>query len=106
MVLEDTTSTAVQFANTQTSNFTSTNSGPVLASYLRECRLFAGRQIGESGYLNTIGFGLYVSTWRARAWTINIGVRYDYNSPPVNKYGLGNVPDHSSGNYYCVPVIP
>src|SRR5690348_9128390 len=33
MILEDTTSTAVQFANTQTSNFTST-SGNALASYL------------------------------------------------------------------------
>jgi hypothetical protein len=100
MILEDTTSTAVQFANTQTSNFTSTT-GNAMASYLLGTPDSARRQIGGSlGDLNTTGFGLYVQdTWRARAWTINIGLRYDYNSPPVNKYGLGTF-DYSSGNYY------
>jgi hypothetical protein len=100
MVLEDTTSTAVQFATTQTSNFTSAT-GNALASYILGTPDSARRQIGGSlGQMTSTGFGLYAQdTWRSKAWTINIGLRYDYNSPPVNKYGLGTF-DYSFGNYY------
>ena len=99
MVLEDTTSTAVQFATTQTSNFNS-STGNALASFLLGTPDSARRQIGGSlGDLTSTGFGVYVQdTWRHRAWTVNIGLRYDYNSPPVNKYGLGTF-DYGTGTY-------
>jgi hypothetical protein len=99
MILEDTTSTAIQFATTQTSNFTS-STGNALASYLLGTPDSARRQIGGSlGDLTTIAYGGYVQdTWRHRAFTMNIGLRYDYNSPPVNKYGLGTF-DYSTGRY-------
>lgn len=99
MILEDTTSTAVQFATTQTSNFTSTT-GNALASFLLGTPDSARRQIGGSlGDFSSTAYGLYVQdTWRHRAITVNIGLRYDYNSPPVNKYGLGTF-DYSTGRY-------
>jgi hypothetical protein len=99
MILEDTTSTALQYASTQTSNFTS-DTGNALASYLVGTPDSARRQIGGSlGDLTSIGYGLYVQdTWRVRRFTLNIGLRYDYNSPPVNKYGLGTF-DYSTGRY-------
>ncbi|MCU1258989.1 MAG: Cna domain protein [Bryobacterales bacterium] len=99
MVLEDTTSTAVQFATTQTSNFTSAT-GNALASYLLATPDSARRQIGGSlGDLTSSAFGFYVQdTWRHRALTVNMGLRYDYNTPPVNKYGLGTF-DYSTGRY-------
>src|SRR5262249_49006360 len=59
LVLEDTTSTAVQFATTQTSNFASTT-GNALASYLVGTPDSARRQIGGSlGDLSSTGFGVY-----------------------------------------------
>lgn len=99
MVLDDTTSTAVQFATTQTSNFTS-STGNALASFLLGTPDSARRQIGGSlGDLTSTAYGLYVQdTWRGRSLTINFGIRYDYNSPPVNKYGLGTF-DYSTGRY-------
>ena len=99
MILEDTTSTAVQFANTQTSNFTSSTGNP-FASYLLGTPDSARRQIGGSlGDLTSTGYGGYLQdTWRVRRFTVNIGLRYDYNSPPINKYGLGTF-DFSSGQY-------
>jgi hypothetical protein len=99
MVLEDTTSTAVQFATTQTSNFTS-SSGNAFASYLLGTPDSARRQIGGTlGDLTSTAYGTYVQdTWRVRKFTLNIGLRYDYNSTPINKYGLGTI-DNSTGQY-------
>lgn len=99
MVLEDTTSTAIQFATTQTSNFTS-NTGSALASFLLGTPDSARRQIGGSlGDLSSTAYGLYVQdNWRHGRLTLNIGLRYDYNSPPANKYGLGTF-DYSTGKY-------
>ena len=99
MILEDTTSTAVQFATTQTSNFAA-GTGNALASYLLGTPDSARRQIGGSlGDLASTAYGVYAQdTWRNRGFTINIGLRYDYNSPPVNKYGLGTF-DYSTGRY-------
>ena len=99
LILEDTTSTAIQFATTQTSNFNSTT-GNALASYLLGTPDSARRQIGGSlGELSSTAYGLYTQdTWRSRGFTINIGLRYDYNTPPVNKYGLGTF-DYSTGRY-------
>jgi hypothetical protein len=99
MTLDDTTTSSIQYATTQTSDFTST-SGNALASYLLGVPVSAGRQIGGSlGQLTSTAYGLYVQdTWRHRALTINIGLRYDYNSPPVNKDGLGTF-DYGTGTY-------
>ena len=99
MTLEDTTSTAVQFANLQTSNFTSSTGNP-FASYLLGTPDSARRQIGGTlGDLTSTGYGMYVQdTWRIQRFTVNIGLRYDYNSPPINKYGLGTF-DFNSGQY-------
>jgi hypothetical protein len=101
MTLEDTTSTAVQFANLQTSNFTSSTGNP-FASYLLGTPDSARRQIGGTlGDLTSTGYGMYVQdTWRIQRFTVNIGLRYDYNSPPINKYGLGTF-DFNSGQYVC-----
>ena len=99
LILEDTTSTAVQFATTQTSNFTS-SSGNAMASYLLGTPDSARRQIGGSlGDLTSIGYGIYTQdTWRIQRFTVNIGIRYDYNSTPINKYGLGTF-DAGTGQY-------
>lgn len=99
MVLEDTTSTAVQFATTQTSNFNS-STGNALASFVLGTPDSARRQIGGSlGKLRSTAYGLYVQdTWRHGRLTVNIGLRYDYNATPVNEYGLGTF-DVSSGRY-------
>jgi hypothetical protein len=99
MILEDTTSTNVQFATTQTSNFNS-STGSALASFLLGVPDSARRQIGGSlGDLTSTAWGAYLQdTWRKGRLTVNIGLRYDYNSPPVNKYGLGTI-DNATGKY-------
>ena len=99
LTLEDTTSNNIQFATTQTSNFNSTT-GNALASYLLGVPDSARRQIGRSlGVMTSPAYGLYLQdTWRGQKLTVNLGLRYDYNSPPVNKYGLGTF-DFDKGIY-------
>ena len=106
-ILDDTTSTNITFATTQTSNFNSTT-GNAFASYLLGVPDSARRQIGGSlGDANTIGYDLYVQdTWRHRALTVNLGLRYDYNSPPVNKYGLGTFDYQQRSNTSGIKANP
>jgi hypothetical protein len=70
--------------------FTGT-SGNGFASFLLGIPYSAGRlQGGNQVELSTYGYGLYVQdTWRNGRLTLNGGIRYDYNAPPVNTYGLG-----------------
>lgn len=89
----------MQFSTTQTSDFNS-STGNGLASYLLGAPDSARRQIGRSlGVLTSTGYGLYVQdTWRGQKLTVNLGLRYDYNAPPVNKYGLGTM-NYNTGIY-------
>lgn len=98
-VLDDVTAVAMQFATTQTSNFT-TGTGNALASFLLGTPDSARRQIGGSlAHMSSMAYGLYVQdTWRHNRWTVNFGLRYDYNATPVNEEGLGTF-DFSSGQY-------
>jgi TonB dependent receptor len=86
----DNSNTSAVFASTQTSNFTS-NTGSALASFLLGTPDSVQRLIGsDQDNQTTNAYGAYVQdTWRHRRWTINLGVRYDYTTVPVNTYGLG-----------------
>jgi hypothetical protein len=83
-------STNIQFQTTQTSDF-NTTTGDAFASFLLGVPDSAARQVGGAAVtLTTYGYGLYVQdTWRHDRLTLNGGLRYDYNAPPVNSYGLG-----------------
>jgi len=67
------------------------NSGNGFASFLLGVPYSAGRlEGGNQVNLTTSGYSLYVQdTWRNGRLTLNGGLRYDYNAPPVNAYGLG-----------------
>jgi hypothetical protein len=92
-------STNIAFQTTQTSDFNATT-GDGLASFLLGVPDSAARQVGGAAVnLTTYGYGLYVQdTWRHGALTINSGLRYDYNAPPVNSYGLGTF-YYNTGTY-------
>ena len=98
-LLDDVTAVAMQFATTQTSNFTA-NTGNALASFLVGTPDSARRQIGgSSAHMSSVGWGVYAQdTWRHDRWTVNFGLRYDYLATPVNREGLGTF-DLSSGQY-------
>jgi Carboxypeptidase regulatory-like domain len=90
--------TGIGFTAKQTSNFnangspnTSIGAGDGFASFLLGVPDSANRQIGGAVVsLTTYGFGFYIQdTWRTGRLTLNGGLRYDYNAPPVNSYGLG-----------------
>ena len=65
--------------------------GNAFASFLLGLPDSANRQLGGAVVdQTTYGYGLYVQdTWRNGRLTLNGGLRYDYNAPPVNAYGLG-----------------
>jgi hypothetical protein len=93
------TGTSISFLTTQTSDFDS-KTGDALASFLLGVPDSAARQVGgHAAALDTYGYGFYVQdTWRHGPLTINGGVRYDYNAPPVNRFGLGGL-DYGTGIY-------
>jgi hypothetical protein len=97
--LDDTTSTNVTFTTSQTSNF-GARTGDGFASYLLGVPDSARRQIGgSSADVTTYGYNFYAQdTWRHGRLTVNAGLRYDYNAPPVNSYGLVTF-DYSKGVY-------
>jgi Carboxypeptidase regulatory-like domain len=66
-------------------------SGNAFASFLLGVPDSAARQLGGAFVdQTTYGYGLYLQdTWRNGRLTLNGGIRYDYNAPPVNSYGLG-----------------
>ena len=66
-------------------------SGNDFASMLLGVADSANRQLGGAVVdQRTYGYGLYVQdTWRNGRLTLNGGLRYDFNAPPVNSYGLG-----------------
>ena len=85
-------STSIYFLTTQTSQFNSPiPTGDAFASFLLGAPDSANRQVGGAAVsLTTYGYGFYIQdTWRNGPLTINGGLRYDYNAPPVNSYGLG-----------------
>lgn len=65
--------------------------GNAFASFLLGLPDSANRQLGGAVVdQSTYGYGFYVQdTWRNGRLTLNGGIRYDYNAPPVNAYGLG-----------------
>lgn len=80
-----------QFTANQTSNYTS-GTGFGLASFMLGIPESAGRVIGNTEgdmYGNT--YSLYVQdNWRFNSrLTLNLGVRYDYASPMINRNGSG-----------------
>jgi hypothetical protein len=95
----DNSNTSAVFASTQTSNFTS-STGSALASYLLGTPDSAQRLIGsDQDNQTTNAWGAYVQdTWRHRRLTVNIGLRYDYTTVPVNTYGLGTF-NTATGQY-------
>jgi Carboxypeptidase regulatory-like domain len=95
----DNSYTNTVFASTETSNFTS-STGAALGSYLLGVPDSAQRLIGtDQDNQATTGYGAYVQdTWRHRRLTLNIGVRYDYATVPVNADGLGTF-DTATGQY-------
>ncbi len=104
------TNTNISFQNTETADLvnsaytltgppsgTSCASGNLcatgndFASFLLGVPTSAGRvEGGDEIELKTYGYSFYVQdTWRNGRLTLNGGLRYDYNAPPVNTYGLG-----------------
>ncbi len=49
-------------------------------------------------YLRTTSYNFFVNeTWRLRAnWSVSAGVRYEFNTPPVDRYDRANVYDAST----------
>lgn len=90
-------STSLSFLKTQTSGLVASaptlqgTSGNAFASFLLGLPDSAARQLGGAVVDQaTYGYGFYVQdTWRNGRLTLNGGIRYDYNAPPVNAYGLG-----------------
>jgi hypothetical protein len=99
VVVDSTTNTNVNFTTTQTANFNG-KTGDGMASFVLGVPDSARRQIGAStADLSSYGYGVYLQdTWRHKRLTVNMGLRYDYNVPPVNRYGLGTF-DYASGTY-------
>jgi hypothetical protein len=90
-------STSLSFLRGQTSDLVASiptlqgTTGNGFASFLLGLPDSANRQLGGAVVdQSTYGYGLYVQdTWRNGRLTLNGGIRYDYNAPPVNSYGLG-----------------
>lgn len=90
-------STSLSFLRGQTGELVASTptlqgtSGNAFASFLLGLPDSAARQLGGAVVdQTTYGYGLYAQdTWRNGRLTLNGGVRYDYNAPPVNSYGLG-----------------
>jgi|GEM_PF-2059617 len=90
-------STSLSFLRGQTGDLVASiptmqgTTGNAFASFLLGLPDSANRQLGGAVVdQTTYGYGFYVQdTWRNGRLTLNGGVRYDYNAPPVNSYGLG-----------------
>ncbi len=85
------TGTQVAFASTQTSNFVGAT-GNALASFVVGLPEAAGRVIGNTaGNMHGNTYGIYFQdVLRAtRKLTFNLGLRWDYASPMLNKNGSG-----------------
>jgi hypothetical protein len=90
-------STSLSFLRGQTSDLVDSTptlqgtTGNAFGSFLLGLPDSANRQLGGAVVdQTTYGYGLYVQdTWRNGRLTLNGGIRYDYNAPPVNSYGLG-----------------
>ena len=90
-------STSLSFLRGQTGNLVASiptfqgTTGNAFASFLLGLPDSANRQLGGAVVdQTTYGYGFYLQdTWRNGRLTLNGGVRYDYNAPPVNSYGLG-----------------
>jgi hypothetical protein len=93
------TTPSVVFATTQTSNFTS-STGNSFASFLLGAPTSAQRLIGsDQDDQTTTAYGTYVQdTWRHQKLTLNLGLRYDYTTVPVNSLGLGTF-DTATGQF-------
>jgi hypothetical protein len=90
-------STSLSFLRGQTGDLVAStptlqgNTGNAFASFLLGLPDSAARQLGGAVVdQTTYGYGFYLQdTWRNGRLTLNGGIRYDYNAPPVNSYGLG-----------------
>jgi len=85
------TGTQEQFTTTQTSNF-SPGTGYALASFMLGLPDSAGRVIGNTeGDMYGNAYSLYVQdNWRTSPrLTLNLGFRWDYASPLINRNGSG-----------------
>lgn len=89
-----------QYTANQTSNFTP-GTGFALASFLLGTPESAGRVIGNTeGDMYGNAFSLYLQdNWRVnKKLTLNLGLRYDYASPMINRYGSGTI-IYETGQY-------
>jgi hypothetical protein len=90
-------STSLSFLRGQTGDLVASTptlqgtTGNAFASFLLGLPDSANRQLGGAVVdQSTYGYGFYLQdTWRNGRLTLNGGIRYDYNAPPVNSYGLG-----------------
>ena len=90
-------STSLSFLRGQTGGLVASiptlqgNTGNAFASFLLGLPDSAARQLGGAFVdQTTYGYGFYLQdTWRNGRLTLNGGIRYDYNAPPVNADGLG-----------------
>jgi hypothetical protein len=75
-------------------------SGDGFASFLLGVPSGASPQIGGSrGVMVSNAEGVYVQDmWKHHKLAVNAGLRYDYNSPPVDRLGLGTF-DFATGQY-------
>ena len=74
--------------------------GDALADLLMGAPAVTGVAISDNPqYLRTTSYNLFVNdTWRLRRdLTLTFGVRYEYNSPPVDKFDRANVYDPETG---------
>lgn len=89
-----------QFTANQTSNYTP-GTGFGLASFMLGLPESAGRVIGNTeGDMFGNTYSLYVQdNWRVNTrLTLNLGVRYDYASPMINRNGSGTI-IYETGQY-------
>lgn len=89
-----------QYTANQTSNFVP-GTGFALASFMLGTPESAGRVIGNTeGDMYGNAYSLYVQdNWRITPrFTLNLGLRYDYASPMINRHGSGTI-IYETGQY-------
>ncbi|MCP5117989.1 MAG: TonB-dependent receptor, partial [bacterium] len=85
-------------------NFLGISGNPLSDLLLGFPTVTGGARLDNPQYLRTTSYNLFLNdTWRlAPTLTLSAGVRYEYNSPPVDKFDRANVYDPGTGQ--LVPV--
>jgi hypothetical protein len=90
--VDNQTGVFVTYATSQTANPASNSGGDAMASYLLGLPLNAGRDIGttQGDMVGPAWSAYFQDNWKANPkWSVNLGVRYEYVSPMVNRNGSG-----------------